>query len=220
MSSNHNMLIWLENCCMLYSQQCVHTGEKKITPQLWLITAAGHQLCIEHIKTQKINIFCMFSWDSPGRFLQVYQAPCQLHSVKAFHPLQRSFHFSDHNIQSTDFLSCCVPNFDLFVHHSIWCVPSHPTLICLPVAPFINLSGHCACQSRAAITLHLSQWETPASCLTNPLTGCTGLGLRPSITPQLSVSLITPQLFFSEIQLCLHVPISFNWDQSSVRLKQ
>lgn len=128
---------------------------------------------------------------SPG----VYQAPCRLHSWKpSVHeaPLQSSFHFSDHNVQSTNSLSCCAPNFDLFVHHSIWCVPSHLTLICLPMAPFINFSGHCGCQSRPAIALHLSQRETPVSCLTNPLTGWTSLGLRPSISPQLS-----PLSFFS-----------------------
>lgn len=95
---------------------------------------------------------------SPG----IYQAPCRLHSWNAF----------VHEAPWTKILnslSCCAPNFDLSVHRSIWCVPSHHALICLLMAPFISLSGHRFCQSRPAITLHLDQWETPVSCLTNPL---------------------------------------------------
>lgn len=45
-------------------------------------------------------------------------------------PLQSSFHFSDHNVQSTHSLSCCAPNFDLFCppFHLMCPFPSHPHL--------------------------------------------------------------------------------------------
>lgn len=75
-------------------------------------------------------------------------------------PLQSTFHFCDHNVQSTHSLSSCAPNFDLFVHRAQWCVHSHHTLICLPMAPFISFSGHCACQSNSVGGPTVSHWLT------------------------------------------------------------
>lgn len=119
--------------------QCVNTCEKKsLTVPIWLLitsVAAGHQ--INNIYTHTVYV-CMYKRQMNsvliGRFsssLGVCLPPCRLEKLfchKA--PLQSSFHFSDHDVQSIRSLFMLSPKLWPF------CQPFHlcPSGICLPVA--------------------------------------------------------------------------------------
>ena len=149
---------------------------------LWgILLITGHQLLyISNIHMFDGVFFLHYQNKSEDKqlcFLRVHQAGFTVLQTSTEHhadftvekpsvyevSLQSSFHFSDHKVQSMHSLSCCAPNFDLYLPT----IPSDVSNLTPHLSPngSVHQSLWSLCLSvRPIITLHLNQWETLVSC--------------------------------------------------------